>query len=125
MRRCLNAWFVGVLAFAVAGAALVECATGDLTPDEQACCLARAHACGGGGMDMDCCRTDQPPPDSVRMAPAKPSLAALTAPAVEAGPACLSEPRVTLNAVALAAFERDVLKLPHRPAYLRHATFLI
>ena len=126
MRRShasLRQFLFGVLVLAVAGAAWAECVTGDLTPEQQTCCLAMDHDCGAAGMEMSCCRTEVPQLDSARVIASK---SFLLAPALVSGPAApLPQPRANLNALALVSFDLALFKLPDRPRHLFLSVFLI
>ncbi len=111
------------LVIAMTGAALAECVTEDLTPEQKACCAAMGHNCGAAGAEMGCCPTEPQPQDRTQVTGVKPDLAP---PAVVTGPlALLPDLHERLRAVAAISFSRETLKLPDRPAYLLLSVFLI
>jgi len=111
------------LIVAIAGAAWAECLSGELTPEQKACCAAMNHDCGAAGAEMGCCSTESQTQDRVQAANVRPEVAA---PALLTGPlALLPEPHVRLQPVAAASFDREALKLPERPTYLVLSVFLI
>ena len=111
------------LVIAITGAALAECVTEDLTPEQKACCAAMGHNCGAAGSEMDCCPTEPPPQDRAQATGVRPDL---SPPVVVTGPlALLPEPHERLGALAASAFSRETLKLPDRPAYLLLSVFRI
>jgi hypothetical protein len=108
---------------ALAGSAWAECLSGDLTPEQQACCTAMNHDCGAAGVEMGCCPTEPPPPDRLQAAAIEHDV---PAPAPVSGPAALPpEPYVRLRSALAASFDRETLKLPDRPTYLLLSVFLI
>lgn len=123
MRRVFRSLLVLGLSVAIAGGAWAECLSSELTPEQKACCAAMNHDCGAAGVDMGCCTTESQTQDRLQTANVRPEVAA---PALLTGPlALLPEPHVRLHAVAAASFDRETLKLPHRPAYLLLSAFLI
>jgi hypothetical protein len=123
MRAVFRPLVVLSLVVAIAGAALAECVTEDLTPEQKACCAAMGHNCGAAGAEMGCCPTEPQTQDRVQASGVKPDL---VAPVLLAGPlAILPEPHVRLHAVAAVSFDREALKLPDRPTYLVLSVFLI
>jgi len=123
MRIALRPLVVLSLVIAMTGAALAECVTEHLTPEQKACCAAMGHNCGAAGVEMGCCPTEAQPPDPAQVTGVKPDL---TPPAVVTGPlALLPDPHERLRAVAVSSFSRETLKLPDRPAYLLLSVFLI
>jgi hypothetical protein len=123
MRTAFRPLVVLSLVIAMTGAALAECVTENLTPEQKACCAAMGHDCGAAGVEMGCCPTEPQTQDRVQASGVKPEL---IAPAVLTGPlAVLPQPYVRLHAVAAASFDRETLKLPERPAYLLLSVFLI
>lgn len=123
MRTAFRPLVVLSLVIAMTGAALAECVTEDLTPEQKACCAAMNHNCGAAGAEMGCCPTEPQTQDRVQASGVKPDL---VAPVLLAGPlAILPEPHVRLHAVAAASYDRETLKLPDRPAYLLLSVFLI
>jgi hypothetical protein len=123
MRTLFRPLVVLSLVVAMTGAALAECVTENLTPEQKACCAAMGHDCGAAGAEMGCCPTDPQTQDRVQPSGAKPEL---IAPAPLTGLlAELPEPYVRLHAVAATSFDRETLKLPDRPTYLLLSVFLI
>ena len=123
MRTAFRPLVVLSLVIAITGAALAECVTEDLTPEQKACCAAMGHNCGAAGVEMGCCPTEPQTQDRVQASGVKPDV---VAPVLVTGPlALLPEPHVRLDAVAAASFDRETLKLPDRPAYLLLSVFLI
>ncbi len=123
MRRLLSPLVVFGLILAIGGSAWAQCLTGDLTPEQKACCAAMNHNCGAAGVEMGCCPTEPQTQDRVQAASIKPEL---LVPTLLTGPlALLPEPHVRVHAVAAASFDRGTLKLPHRPTYLLLSVFLI
>jgi len=123
MRRFLRPVLVLGLVVALAGSAWAECLSGELTPEQKACCAAMGHDCGAAGQEMGCCSTEPQTQDRVQVVSVRPDV---VAPALLTGPlALLPEPHVRLHAVAAASFDRETLKLPDRPAYLLLSVFLI
>lgn len=123
MRTAFRPLVVLTVVFAIAGAALAECVTEDLTPEQKACCAAMGHNCGAAGAEMGCCPTEPQTQDRVQASGVKPDL---VAPVLLTGPlALLPEPHVRLHAVAAVSFGREALKLPDRPTYLLFSVFLI
>lgn len=123
MRTAFRPLVVLSLVIAMTGAALAECVTEDLTPEQKACCAAMGHNCGAAGAEMGCCSTEPQTPDRVQASGVKPEV---VAPVLLAGPlAFLPEPHVRLHAVAAASYDRETLKLPDRPTYLLLSVFLI
>ena len=111
------------LIVAMATAASAECLSGDLTPEQQACCAAMGHDCGAAAIEMGCCPTEPKTSDPVQAAAVK---AELAAPVLLSGPvAFVPEPHVRLQPAAAASFDRETLKLPDRPAYILLSTLLI
>ena len=123
MRALFRPLIVLSLVVAMTGAALAECVSENLTPEQKACCAAMGHNCGAAGAEMGCCPTEPQTQDRVQASGVK---ADVIAPAPVTGPlALLPEPHVRLQAVAAASFDRETLKLPDRPAYLLLSVFLI
>jgi len=123
MRAAFRPLVVLSLVTAMTGAALAECVTENLTPEQKACCAAMGHNCGAAGAEMGCCPTEPQPPDRAPVTAAQPDL---TPPAVVTGPlARLPDAHERLRAVAANSFSRETLKLPDRPAYLLLSAFLI
>lgn len=123
MRHLLRPLVVLGLIVAISGAAWAECLSGDLTPEQKACCTAMHHDCGAAGVEMGCCSAEPQTQDRVPAASLKPDLGI---PALVTGPlARLPEPHVRVHAVAAAAFDREALTLPERPTYLLLSVFLI
>ena len=123
MRTAFRPLIVLSLVIAMTGAALAECATADLTPEQKACCAAMGHNCGAAGAEMGCCPTEPQTQDRVQASGVKPEL---VAPVLLAGPlAILPEPHGRLHAVAAASYDRETLKLPDRQTYLLLSVFLI
>lgn len=123
MRTAFRPLVVLSLVIAMTGAALAECVTENLTPEQKACCVAMGHNCGAAAAEMGCCPTEPQTQDRVQASGVKPEL---VAPVLLAGPlAILPEPHVRLHAVAAASYDRETLKLPDRPAYLLLSVFLI
>ena len=123
MRSILRALIVFGLVTAMAGGVWAECATEELTPEQQACCAARGHNCGAPSAEMGCCPDEPPPQDRLQAVAAKSDL---IAPALVTGPLALTpEPHVRLAAAAAASFGRETLKLPDRPTHLFLSVFLI
>jgi hypothetical protein len=122
VRRCRSLLVLG-LVVAMATAAWAECVSGDLTPEEQACCASMGHNCGAAGVEMACCPTEPQASDRVQVTSVKPEV---LAPALLRGPVTfLPEPHVRIQPVAAASFDREALKLPERPTYLVLSVFLI
>ena len=123
MRTAFRPLVVLSLVIAMTGAALAECVTEDLTPEQKACCAAMNHDCGAAGVEMGCCPTEPQAQDRVQAASIKPEL---LAPTLLTGPlALLPEPLVRVHLVAAGSFDREALKLPDRPTYLLLSVFLI
>jgi len=123
MNRVLRPLLVFGLILAINGSAWAECLTGDLTPEQKACCAAMNHDCGAAGVEMGCCPIEPQTQDRVQAASVKPEL---LAPALLTGPlALLPEPHVRVHPVAAGSFDREALKLPDRPTYLLFSVFLI
>jgi hypothetical protein len=123
MRRVLRSLFVFGLILAIGGSVWAECLTGELTPEQKACCVAMNHDCGAAGVEMGCCQTEPQTQDRVQAASIKPEL---LAPTLLTGPlALLPEPLVRVHLVAAGSFDREALKLPDRPTYLLLSVFLI
>ena len=123
MRTAFRPLVVLSLVIAMTGAALAECVTEDLTPEQKACCAAMNHNCGAAGAEMGCCPTEPQTQDRVQASGVRPDA---IPPVLVTGPlALLPEPHVRLHAVAAASFDRETLKLPDRPAYLLLSVFLI
>lgn len=123
MLRLLRPALVLGLIVALAGSSWAECLSGDLTPEQKACCAAMNHDCGAAGVEMGCCTTE---PQTQERAQAANVRLDVAAPALLTGPlAWLPEPHVRLHLVAAASFDRETLKLPNRPAYLLLSVFLI
>jgi hypothetical protein len=111
------------LVVAIATTAWAECVSGDLTPEQQACCASMGHNCGAADVEMGCCPTEPQTQDRVQVASVKPEV---LAPALLSGPvSVLPELHVRLQPVAAASFDREALKLPERPTYLVVSVFLI
>lgn len=123
MRTAFRPLVVLSLVIAMTGAALAECVTEDLTPEQKACCAAMGHDCGAVGVEMGCCPTEPQTQDRAQASGVKPDL---VAPVLLTGPlALLPEPHVRLGVVAAASFDRETLKLPDRPTYLVLSVFII
>ena len=123
MRTAFRPLVVLSLVIAMTGAALAECVTENLTPEQMACCTAMNHDCGAAGVEMGCCPTEPQTQDRVQAASIKPEL---LAPTLLTGPlALLPEPLVRVHLVAAGSFDREALKLPDRPTYLLLSVFLI
>jgi hypothetical protein len=121
--RRLRPLLVLALVVAIAGTSWAKCVSGELTPEQKACCASMGHDCGPAGVEMGCCPTPSQTPDRAQTASVKPellALALLTSPV-----ALLPEPHVRLQPVAAASFDRETLKLPERPKYLVLSVFLI
>lgn len=123
MRTASRPLIVLSLVVALTGAALAECVTENLTPEQKACCAAMGHDCGAAGVEMGCCPTDPQTQDRAQASGVKPDL---VAPVLLTGPlALLPEPDARLRVVAAASFDREMLKLSERPTYLLLSVFLI
>ncbi|MCR4340634.1 MAG: hypothetical protein NUW01_12205 [Gemmatimonadaceae bacterium] len=123
MRTAFRPLVVLSLVIAMTGAALAECVTEDLTPEQKACCAAMGHNCGAAGAEMECCAAEPQTQDRVQASGVKPYA---VAPVLVTGPfALLPEPRVRLHAVAAVSFAREALTSPDRPTYLLFSVFLI
>jgi nitroreductase len=123
MRRVLRPFTVVALILALGGSAWAQCLTGDLTPEQKACCAAMNHDCGAAGVEMGCCPTEPQTQDRVQAVSIKPEL---LLPALLTGPlALLPEPQARVHLVAAGSFDREALKLPDRPRYLLLSVFLI
>jgi hypothetical protein len=123
MRRALRPLVVFALTLALAGSAWAECLTGDLTPEQMACCAAMNHDCGAAGVEMGCCATDPQTPDRMQAVSSKPDPVVFT---LLKGPlALLPEPHLRLHPPAAGTYDREALKLPDRPTYLLLSVFLI
>lgn len=123
MRGLLRLLVVLGLMVAIGGSAWAQCLTGDLTPEQKACCEAMSHDCGAAGVEMGCCPTEPRTQERAQAPTIKPDLGA---PALVTGPLDLMpEPHVRIHAVAAAAFDREALTLPERPTYLLLSVFLI
>lgn len=123
MIRLIQPLVVLGLVLGLASATWAECLSVDLTPEQMACCVEMGHECGAVGVKMGCCPTEPQTQDRVQAASVKIDV---IAPVPSTSPlALLPEPHVRLHAVAAAAFDRDSLKCPERPAYLLLSVFLI
>lgn len=123
MRTAFGPFVVLSLVVAMTGAALAECVTENLTPEQKACCAAMGHDCGAAGAEMGCCPTAPQTQDRVQASGVKPDL---VAPVLLTGPLALfPEPDARLRVVAAASFDRETLKLPDRPTHLLLSVFLI
>ncbi len=123
MQHLRRSLIVVGLILAVAVSAWGECLTGDLTPEQKACCAAMHHDCGAVGMEMACCVAQPQTPERSQAPAVKPHLvepALLNAPLV-----LLPEPLLRVHPVAAESFARDALELPARPTYLLLSVFLI
>lgn len=119
----LRVLFVAFLAVAIGGGVLAECAAGELTAAQQACCAAMGHDCGAAGREMGCCPTDQQPQTRLLATTAKPVVATLV---LVTGPLALAPPlTVKLDTAAARSFSRETLRLPERPALLLLSVLLI
>ena len=111
------------LVVGIAAASWAECVSGELTPEQEACCASMGHDCGPAGVEMGCCPAEPQTPELAQTASVKPEV---LAPALLTSPvALLPEPHVRLQPVAAASFDRETLKLPERPTYLVLSVFLI
>lgn len=123
MHRRLRPLLVVALTLALAGSAWAECLTGDLTPEQMACCAAMNHDCGAAGGEMGRCATDPQTPDRMQAVSSKPDPVVFT---LLKGPlALLPEPHLRLHAPAAGTGYREALRLPDRPTYLLLSVFLI
>lgn len=123
MRRVLRVLFVAFLAVAIGGGVLAECAAGELTAAQQACCVSMGHDCGAAGREMECCPTDQQPQTRLLATTAK---LVVATPVVVTGPLALAPPlTVKLDSAAVRSFSQETLKLPERPAFLLLSVLLI
>jgi hypothetical protein len=123
MRQVFRPLLVVGLVIALAGAAWAECASGELTPAQQACCATMGHNCGAAGREMGCCPTDQQTQERVLAVAAK---RLVSAPALLKGPlAVVPSPHLSLDTTAGQSFDRERLKLPDRPGHLVLSVLLI
>lgn len=126
MRRVLRVLFVAFLAVAIGGGVLAECAAGELTAAQQACCVSMGHDCGAAGREMECCPTDQQPQTRLLATTAK---LVVATPVLVTGPLAIAPPlsvkSVKLDSAAVRSFSQETLKLPERPAFLLLSVLLI
>lgn len=123
MLRMFRPLFVLALIAAISGGAWAECLSGELTPEQKACCVAMGHDCGAAGVEMGCCSSEPQTQDRVQVSSGKQDL---VAPALVTGPlALLSEPQPRIPAGYVASFGHDTLKLSNRPTYLVLSVFRI
>ena len=122
MRPLFRPLVVLSLIVAITGAALAECVTENLTPEQKACCAAMGHACGAAVVEMACCPNEPLTQERVQASGVKPES---FAPTLVTGPLAVLPPPALRLHLSAALVDRETLKLPDRPTYLLLSVFLI
>lgn len=123
MLRFLRPLLVLGLIAAISGGAWAECLSGELTPEQKACCVAMGHDCGAAGVEMGCCSSEPQTQDRVQAPSGKQDL---VTPALVTGPlAVLPEPFVRLYAGVGTPFGRETQHRSDPPTHLLLSVFRI